>query len=397
MTSTIKADVVTAQTTNGAVTIQGNGTGTVAIGDNTAITGTLSSTSTATFSGLAYPSDGGLWTGRNLIINSEMKVSQRGTSFAPLGNDILCLDRWEYYTIGAGVITGSQATDTPNGNFKNSLKADVTTADASVAAGDLSTFLQKIEGLDCSALGWGTAQAKSITVSFWVKSPKTGTHSIALRNSAQDRSYVAEYTIDSADTWEQQSITVAGDTSGTWLTTNGVGLQWNVLLMAGTDFTTTAGSWGAGNYYGSGNQVNCLDSTSNDFYFTGVQLEVGSAATPFEHELISTTLQKCFRYYQIASGGEVDGNWRNSSTCDLSWPFKGEMRASPTVALADTSPVVVEPGVASRTGSGSSLSTHEINPRGVSLYIDGFSGTTTFTYAGLANAGTTAITADAEL
>jgi len=338
--STIKADTVTASTTDGDVTIQGNGTGTVAIGDNTAITGTLSSTSTATLSGLAYPSDGGLWTGRNLIINSEMKVSQRGTSFAPLTNDIYSLDRWQYYTAGAGVITGSQATDTPNGNFKNSLKADVTTADASVAAGDLSTFLQKIEGLDCSALGWGTAQAKSITVSFWVKSPKTGTHSIALRNSAQDRSYVAEYTIDSADTWEQQSITVAGDTSGTWLTTNGVGLQWNVLLMAGTTFTTTAGSWGAGNYYGSGNQVNCLDSTSNDFYFTGVQLEVGSAATPFEHESYTETLQKCQRYYVEIHPKLNSTTVRGYSQSGISimgrFQFATIMRAEPTCAVVGT-------------------------------------------------------------
>ena len=243
MTSTIKADVVTAQTTGGNVTLQGNGSGTVAIGDNTAITGTLSATGATTLSSQAYPTAGGLWTGRNLIINSEHKVSQRGTSFAALANNAYSTDRWLYYEIGDSVITGSQATDVPTGNFKNSLKADVTTADASVAAGDLSCFLQKIEGLNCSALGWGTAQAKSVTLSFWVKSPKTGTHSIALKNSAGDRSYVAEYTISSANTWEQQSITVAGDTSGTWLTTTGIGLQVVICFMAGTDFTISAGSW----------------------------------------------------------------------------------------------------------------------------------------------------------
>ena len=292
-------------------------------------------------SGQQMPSAGGLWTGRNLIINGEMKVSQRGTSFSALANNAYSTDRWLYYEIGDSVITASQATDTPTNNFKNSLKADVTTADASVAAGDLSCFLQKIEGLNCSALGWGTAQAKSVTLSFWVKSPKTGTHSIALKNSAQDRSYVAEYTIDSADTWEHQSITVAGDTSGTWLTTTGIGLQVVICLMAGTDFTKSAGSWGAGNDYGSDNQVNCVDNTSNDFYFTGVQLEIGSAATPFEHELSYTeTLQKCQRYYQTinpkVNSIYASGYQNNSERISQVHRLGVEMRAEPTCTVHGT-------------------------------------------------------------
>ena len=340
MTSTIKADVVTAQTTGGNVTLQGNGSGTVAIGDNTAITGTLSATGATTLSSQAYPTAGGLWTGRNLIINSEHKVSQRGTSFAALANNAYSTDRWLYYEIGDSVITGSQATDVPTGNFKNSLKADVTTADASVAAGDLSCFLQKIEGLNCSALGWGTAQAKSVTLSFWVKSPKTGTHSIALKNSAQDRSYIAEYTISSANTWEQQSITVAGDTSGTWLTTTGIGLQVVICLMAGTDFTKSAGSWGAGNDYGSDNQVNCVDNTSNDFYFTGVQLEIGSAATPFEHEIYPETLQKCQRYYieihPKLNSTTVRGYSQSGISIMGRFQFPTTMRAEPTCAVVGT-------------------------------------------------------------
>lgn len=333
--------------TNTDLSLDGKGTGKVAVvddasvGGDIAVTGASTLTGATTISSQAYPTAGGLWTGRNLIINGEMKVSQRGTSFAALANNAYSTDRWLYYEIGDSVITASQATDTPTNNFKNSLKADVTTADASVAAGDLSCFLQKIEGLNCSALGWGTAQAKSVTLSFWVKSPKTGTHSIALKNSAGDRSYVAEYTIDSADTWEQQSITVAGDTSGTWLTTTGIGLQVVICLMAGTDFTKSAGSWGAGNDYGSDNQVNCVDNTSNDFYFTGVQLEIGSAATPFEHELSYTeTLQKCQRYFtKIAprvnsatvrgynSSGAVVGDWFSLPT---------QMRAEPTCAITGT-------------------------------------------------------------
>jgi hypothetical protein len=173
-----------------------------------------------------------------------------------------------------------------------------------------------------------------VTLSFWVKSPKTGVHSIALKNSAQDRSYVAEYTISSADTWERQSISIAGDTSGTWLKTNGVGLQVVIALMAGTDFTKAAGSWGTGNNYASDNQVNCVDNTSNNFYFTGVQLEIGSSDTPFEFEPYQTTLQNCQRYYTkrasanaLLYGSSVTGTGVNYSH----WQFHVPMRAAPTM------------------------------------------------------------------
>ena len=361
--------------------------------------GTLSvkTGATAKFYDQSMPTDGGLWTGRNLIINGEMKVAQRGTTFAPLANGVYGLDRWLYYDIGAHVATVTQDTDVPNGNFKHSMKVDVTTADASVAAGDMAELVQKIEGLNMSSLGWGTEQAKDVTISFWVKSPKTGIHGIAVQNSGQDRAYADSYTIATADTWEHHSVTIKGDTQGTWLTTTGIGMSVGFPLMLGTDWTQTAGAWGTSNKWGVTGQVNCVDNTANNFYLTGVQLEVGTSYTPFEHELISTTLQKCFRYYQIASGGEVSGNWRNTTTCDLSWPLKVEMRASPTVALADNSPVVVEPGVASRTGSSSSLGSHEINSRGATFSIDGFSSTTAQNFAALINAGTTALTAAAEL
>ena len=291
-------------------------------------------------SGQQMPSAGGLWTGRNLIINGEMKVSQRGTTFAAAANSVYHLDRWLYYVAGTAVVTITQDTDVPNGNFKNSCKVDVTTADASVAAGDMSMLATKIEGLNMSGLGWGTAQAKNITLSFWVKSPKTGTHSISLQNSAQNRTYAAAYTIDSADTWEHQSITVAGDTTGTWLTTNGVGVVIGFPLMLGTDWTKTPGSWGTANDWGATGQVNCVDDAANNFYITGVQFEAGDADTPFEHEIYSEILHKCQRYFtKIApkvNSVTVRG-YNSSGAVVSSWfSFPTQMRAEPTCAITGT-------------------------------------------------------------
>jgi len=274
---------------------------------------------------------------RNMVINGAMLVAQRGTSFSSIADNAYSLDRWLYYENGDSVSDASQSTDTPNNNFKNSLKLDVQTADTSVATGDLTCFLQKIEGLNTYQLGWGTSDAETVTLSFWVKSTKTGIHSGAFKNSAQDRSYVFEYTVNASNTWEYKTITVAGDTSGTWLTTNGIGVQVTFALMAGTVFTKTAGSWGAGNNYGSDNQVNVMDSASNEWYITGVQLEVGEVATPFEHRSFGEELRLAQRYhYRIngkASGNTTIGmgfsNVATQSYSHIALPVN--MRTSPSV------------------------------------------------------------------
>ena len=258
---------------------------------------------------------------RNILINGAMNIAQRGTSFASAGNGVYNLDRFLWYDTGAGVVTISQDTDTPNGNFKYSMKHDVTTADASLAAGDLYCTLQHIEGLNSAKLGWGSSDAKTITVSFWVKSPKTGIHCIGFQNNAQDRTRVEEYTVSSANTWEHKSITVPGDTSGTWLTTTGLGIRICWTLAAGSTFTKAAGSWGAGNVYASPNQVNCMDNTSNNFYITGLQLEEGSVATDFEHLLIGEELALCQRYcyqHMEANGGTGSGNSTEDIVCTAS-------------------------------------------------------------------------------
>ena len=242
---------------------------------------------------------------RNLIINGEFQVAERTTAAITTSSGsnegYQTVDRWQMDMDGTSAAFTQQqvnltaATD-PDGFYK-AFKIDCTTADASVAAGDWASLIQNVEGFNWAQLNYGRSDAKTITVSFWVKSTKTGTYSFSIRNSAADRYYIAEYTVSSSNTWEKKTITIAGDTSGTWLTTNGIGARLGWSLIIGSTDSATAGSWNAGNKFGSTNQVNFFDNTSNDFYITGVQLEIGSAATDFEHRTYGDELTKCQRYY----------------------------------------------------------------------------------------------------
>lgn len=230
---------------------------------------------------------------RNRIINGRMDIAQRGTSFAAIADGAYCLDRWVFGNSSAAVLTASQQSDAPTG-FRNSLRLAVTTADASIAAGDYCAIGQRIEGFNINDL-----IGRNFTLSFWVRSAKTGTHCISLGNSADDRSYVAEYSIAAANTWEFKTVTVSGGliTAGTWDFTNGVGLRVRWVLASGATYQTTAGSWQTGNFVATSNQVNCLDTIGNVFAITGVQLEPGAVATPFEHRPRAIEGLLCQRYY----------------------------------------------------------------------------------------------------
>ena len=299
------------------------------------------------FADLAGSADAGGLTGRNMVINGGMTISQRGTSFSSVANVSYTLDRMQWYDTGAGVVDISQSTDTPNGNFYNSLKIDVTTADTSdnLAAGDLYNIIHQIEGYNIAHLGWGTSDAKTVTLSFHIKSPKTGTHSVTLRNSDQTRTRVEEFTVSAANTWEKKTITIPGDTSGTWQATTSAGIQLIFPLAAGSTFhaASTVGSWGtdsnnSGNIYASPNQVNCMDDAANNWYITGIQLEVGQAATPFEHEDVGTTLEKCQRYYEEWGGEDAYqpfGYFEGTGTVGYSVLQFTEKRDAPTVTVSD--------------------------------------------------------------
>jgi hypothetical protein len=232
---------------------------------------------------------------RNRIINGNFDIAQRGTSFAAIANAAYSLDRWTWGQAGAMVCTVTQSTDVPNNTFQSSYKVDVTTVDSSIAVGDYAFISQKIEGYNVRDL-IGT----TFTVSFWVKSPKTGVHCVSFSNSGQNRSYIKEYTIAVVNTWEYKTVTVTGGliTAGTWNWTNGEGLEVGFSLATGSTYQTTSDAWQTGDFLGTANQVNVMDNTANDFFLTGVQLEPGPVATPFERRPIGTELALCQRYFQ---------------------------------------------------------------------------------------------------
>ena len=268
---------------------------------------------------------------RNRIINGGMVVDQRGV--VATTNDAYFTDRWQVSASTTGAYQCSQSSDAPTG-FTNSLVFDVTTADTSIAASEFAIIQQHIEGSSISDLSWGSASAQTVTLSFSVKATTTGTYCVALRNGANNRSYVAEYSVVSANTWERKTITISGDTSGTWLTTNGRGISVTFSFATGSTFQATAGSWQAGNFLGTSSQTNLLALTSNEIRVTGVQLEPGSVATPFEQRPIGTELALCQRYYEVFGPMTMMFPWGNATQIVRSHSsFAVTKRATPTITM----------------------------------------------------------------
>jgi hypothetical protein len=233
---------------------------------------------------------------RNRIINGSMVLDQRnaGASVTPTGSQYT-LDRWNANLSQSSKFSVQQQTSVVPIGFNYATK--ITSLSAyTVGAGELFSFEQPIEGYNTADLGWGTANAKTITISFWVYSSLTGTFGGALNNSANNRSYPFSYTISSANTWEQKSITIAGDTSGTWLTTNGIGVMVRFGLGVGSTFSGTAGAWAGSALFSATGATSVVGTDGATFYITGVQLEVGTQATSFEYRQYTTELQLCQRY-----------------------------------------------------------------------------------------------------
>ena len=245
---------------------------------------------------------------RNIIINGDMSIAQRGTSFTGLGDtdSQYTLDRFKWTEEGAtdtAEYTVSQSTDVPTGQgFSKSLKVDCTTADTSIDANNIQYIGTAIEGQNLQYLKYGTSNAKSTTLSFWVRSNKTGTYGVALiSNDSTEYLYSQTYTINSADTWEKKTLTFEGDTTGSFDNDNAQSLQVNFWLGAGTSFTsgTLGTSWSANtNADRAVGQVNLADSTSNYINITGVQLEVGTSASDFEFLPYDVNFQRCQRYFE---------------------------------------------------------------------------------------------------
>ena len=281
---------------------------------------------------------------RNRIINGDMRIDQRnaGASVTPTADDTFGVDRWAAGINVASKFSMQQNTaDAPTTQgFSTCVK--ITSLSAySLGAGDVAVFKQTVEGFNMADLAWGTASARAITLSFWVRSSLTGTFGGTLMNSAQNRAYPFTYTISAANTWEQKTVNIAGDTTGTWLTTNGAGIKLGFQLGVGSTFTGTAGSWAASNLWGATGATNILGTSGATFYITGVQLEAGSVATPFERRPYGTELALCQRYFAKLSGNGVatsglgNGFNYNATSSAITIAYPTTMRAEPTVSQAN--------------------------------------------------------------
>jgi hypothetical protein len=325
---------------------------------------------------------GGMY--RNLIINGDMRIAQRGTSVSGITlRGYYTVDRFTLGgdgTVGGGAWTQSQSTDVPTGQgFASSFKMQCTTANTSLASNKHCIIAQHIEGQNCQHLKFGTSSAQSLTLSWWVKSNKTGTYILELITS-NARTISKAYTINTADTWEKKTITIEGDTdaSGTIDNDNTIGIQTHFWLVTGTDRSsgTLATSWQAlNNPDRAVGQVNLLDSTSNYINITGVQLEVGSGASDFEFLPYDVQLQRCQRYALLLGDG-LSGQARTTSSTFLCPSFYQQMRATPTVTITDTSVSISDNYAANFTSSGSTADQVDMTSFGGRISVSGFTGLT---------------------
>ena len=289
---------------------------------------------------------------RNLFINGDMQVAQRATSATgQTGTGFHTVDRWEFVASSAGTWDISQSTTVPSGEgFAYSQKLDCTTADSSLGAGDYLIWRQKIEGINLQHLKYGTSSAEKLTLSFWVRSAKTGTYIVEFynNNSAGIKLQSQSYTISSADTWEKKTITIDGDTALAFQNTTDGELLMYWWLAAGSNYSgggSLNNSWNSSvaNNTRAVGVVNLADSTSNDWYITGVQLEVGDNATPFEHLSYAEELALCHRYcFAACPAGEAGasasqvqlgiGSFYTDTQVETVVHFPTTMRSSPTLS-----------------------------------------------------------------
>ena len=282
--------------------------------------------------GNAY-SDGAL-SNRNKLINGAMVIDQRngGASITPTVSGTYSVDRWTTILSVASKFSVQQnaGSVTPPSGFSNYI--GVTSLSAyTVGATETFALSQRVEGFNAADLGWGTADAKDVTLSFWVRSSLTGTFGGSFRNSANNRSYPFSYTINSANTWEYKTIIISGDTAGTWLTNNGVGVEVMLGLGSGSTRSGTAGSWAGANYTNATGATSVVGTNGATFYITGVQLEVGDTATPFEHRSYGDELARCERYLRrlnVGGSAYIGAVNYGSFMAQIKFP---EMRATPSL------------------------------------------------------------------
>jgi hypothetical protein len=327
---------------------------------------------------------------RNMVINGAMQVAQRGTSFTGVGNgdNAYYLDRFKFAEAGSpnGEFTITQASDGPNG-FANSMKFDCTTAETALAANEAIRLIYNFEGQDLQHLKKGTSNAEYVTLSFYVKSNLTGTAVVGLYDNDNTRYNAKSYTIDSANTWERKVLTYQPDTTGTLDDDNALSLQIYFWLQAGSNKTsgTLPSNWESNTEANQavGQTINIASSTDNDFFITGVQLEVGSVATSFEHRSYAEQLELCKRYFQKFGGGanKTIAHVYSPSTSELALDlrFAPEMRTSPSVDWSsDTTDMTYRySGDNSQNFDRGNLNNDggigQLTPQGGSMWIQGWS------------------------
>jgi hypothetical protein len=276
-------------------------------------------------------------TNRNRIINGAMVIDQRNAGAAVTTSGSFAVDRFVTLNTTDGAFSAQQDSSAPSG-FNKSLKLTITTADSNLTTNQLLCHIQRIEGFNIADLGWGTTNAKTITLSFWANSSVIGTFGGSLRSGTASRAYAFSYTINAANIWEYKTITIVGDTTGTWATNNSSGIQVGFCLGGGPDRLTTAGSWGSdGNILGPTGQTNLTATLNATFYITGVQLEKGTVATPFEYRPYGTELALCQRYFQYVSHYIEYQIGATGTFASSRIPFAVPMRSAPTYTITSNS------------------------------------------------------------
>ena len=337
---------------------------------------------------------------RNLIVNGDMMIDQRNSGASNTSNsNTYMVDRFQFQMSNVtNVQTYQQVADAPAG-FNKSLKITNNSTTQSAGTNVLCTPRQKIEGFNTAHLNYGTADAQTATVSFWVKASVTGTYPVAFTNNDFTRSFVTTYTISSANTWEYKTVIVAGDTSGTWNVDNLTGINVMFSLDTGTDKQITADSWHTGNYRGTSSCVHFLANASATWQITGLQVEVGTEATPFEHRPYDMELQRCQRYlvYNETGTGNryvsgLDAGNTSSAYGPITLPTT--MRATPTISRNN---LVLRRGATNYTISNITTQTYFTNTNICGLSVTASGLTNNHQYQIRANASDAYLKFEAEL
>ena len=333
---------------SGAIQVGGTDAVTLSTALDTTLAGSLNAPNTFAF--------------KNRIINGAMVIDQRnaGASVTATTAALYTLDRWQSFASVNSKFTIQQnaASVTPPVGFTNYLGI-TSSAATTVGASDYYGMIHKIEGLNTADLAWGTANAATVTLSFWVRSSLTGTFGATFSNSGGTRAYPFTYTINSANTWEQKSVTVAGDTSGTWLTTNGIGITLLFGLGVGSTYSTTAGAWATGTYFSATGATSVVGTNGATFYITGVQLEKGRLATSFDYRPYGTELQLCQRYLPAFNSSSTTNSLgaayaAATTTAVATLTFPVQARVAPT-GISSTAASTMSFGSAAGSFAGSAV------------------------------------------